>query len=299
MNRFKSRFSLPIVLALLLLMLSNASLYAQGPGVQVGDKTVFGGSYVLASGERLKGSLTVFGGTAQIEQDATVEGDVAIMGGSAVVDGRITGDVAVFGGRLRLGPSAVIEGDLAAFGAVDRAPGARVLGSETSPNFRFALPGFGPGGPPPVVVGREGPGNFLLRLIWGLVKLVLTTIALGALGLIVALFLPRHTRNVAATASSAPAASAGVGCLTVPAAIAVSIILVITLIGIPVALVLWIVLVVAALFGWVGLGLFIGDRLLRMADVRSPRAAAAAAIGTALLTLVNNIFGFIPCIGGL
>lgn len=298
MNRFKVRFSLGILLALLLLALAG-SVYSQEPGVHVGDKTVFGGSYVLPAGERLVGDLAVFGGTARIERDATVEGDVAIMGGSAVIDGRVTNDVAVFGGSLRLGESAVIEGDLAAFGAVDRAPGARVLGSEAAPGLRFAIPGFRPGVIPPVTVEPKGPGNLLLRFIWWMLRLAFTTAALGALGLLMALFLPRQTRNAAATAGNAPAASAGIGCLTLPAVLAVGIVLMITIIGIPFALILWLAVAAALLYGWVALGLFIGDRLLRMADVRSPRTAAAAAIGTALLTLVYSLFGIIPCLGAI
>lgn len=299
MNRLKPRFYLGALLLLMLLLLGVGGALAQEPDVQVGDKSVFGGSYVLRAGERLEGDLAVFGGTARIERDATVDGDVAIMGGSAVIDGRVVGDVAIFGGRLRLGDTAVIEGDLAAFGAVDRAPGARVLGRETSQQFRFSVPGFSPPVPPAIQIDRQEPANFLLRLIWGIVRLGLTTVALGALGLVVALFLPQHTRNVAATAGNSPAASVGLGCLTIPAAVAVGIILVITIIGIPIAFILWIVVAVAALFGWVALGLFVGDRLLRMADVRNPRPAAAAAIGTALLTLVSNLIGIVPCIGGL
>ncbi|HYN89612.1 MAG TPA: polymer-forming cytoskeletal protein [Ardenticatenaceae bacterium] len=303
MNQSRSRFTLGLLLSLLLLLLAGSSVSAQEPGVQAGDKTVFGGTYVLEAGERLAGDLFVLGGTARVLEGASVDGNVAVMGGSATVAGSVRGNVVALGGHVRLDDSADVAGDLVTLGGnVDRAAGAHVRGAEAgSKGFKF---GWAPPAPPlpPVAPGQPdvgGPVNFIVRLFVRVLQLALTTLAMGILGLIVGLFLPAQTRTVGATAGGAPAASAGIGCLTIAAVFAAALILAVIIIGIPVSILLVIGLVVAGLFGWIGLGFFVGDRLLRLADVRSPRPAAAAAIGTGLLTVANNLVGIIPCVGGI
>ncbi len=115
--------------------------------------------------------------------------------------------------------------------------------------------------------------------------------------MVLALFLPEQVRRVGQAAGEAPAASIGVGCLALPALMIAGVIMVITLIGIPLALLLMAGTAAAWVFGWIGLGLFFGDRLLRAADVRSPRPAAAAAIGSGGLVVVSGALGMIPVLG--
>jgi hypothetical protein len=124
-------------------------------------------------------------------------------------------------------------------------------------------------------------------------------IALGALGLVLTLFLPEHVRRVSRAAENAPAASTAVGCLAFPVVGLAAVVAAITIIGIPLAILMPFLLAAAGVLGWIGLGMFFGDRLLRSADVRSPRPAAAAAIGSGGLVLVTSVVGIVPFFGWL
>lgn len=301
MGHRQVRISFSLVLVFALLLITGSIGFAQEPEVVVGDKSVLpGATFVLRSGQELHGNLAVLGGVARIEEGAVIRGNLAVFSGSVSIDGRVIGNCAVFGGGLSLGESAVIEGNLAAFGPVERAPGARVLGNEAGRPDVGRL--FGPDQSeviPPTNNVLNGFGDTAARFFFGLLRLALTTIAMGILGLVVALFLPVQTRNAAMTAGNAPVLSAGLGCLTLPAAIALTILLAITIVGILAIPFLWIALVIAGLFGWVAIGFLVGERLLRAADVRSPRPAASAAIGTAVLTFANSLIDVVPVVGWL
>jgi hypothetical protein len=69
----KTLYKIAIAVLLLALFLApTQSALAKGLAE---DKVVFGGTYVLKSGETLRGALVVFGGAAVIETDAEVDGD--------------------------------------------------------------------------------------------------------------------------------------------------------------------------------------------------------------------------------
>lgn len=288
------------VLAVLALMIPMV-VSAQG-GVIEGDRAIFGQSFVLESGQTMRGDLSVLGGVVRIEEDARLEGELAVVGGTVTVDGEITGDVAVFGGSVRLNESAVVRGDLASIGGnVTRAPGARVEGESVEGfdfNFRPPVPilpgaGFSGGG---LAQAGDGFTGFVLRVLGFILRFIVTTLALAALAFVVALFIPQNTRRVGQTVTKEPLLSFGLGCLTMPAAVLVTFLLAIILIGIPAIPLLWIALVAAWVFGLIGLGYVLGDRMLRAADIRSPRVTAAAVAGTIVLSIAWTFVDVIWCL---
>lgn len=145
--------------------------------------------------------------------------------------------------------------------------------------------------------GRPTFGDRVGSFVGDVIRTLFTTIALGALGLVVTLFLPQHVRRVGQAAEKAPVASAAVGCLAMPVLVIGIVITAITIIGIPIAVLLPVLFAAASVLGWIGLGFVFGDRLLRSADIRSPRPAAAAAIGSGGLMLASSVVGIVPIIG--
>ena len=64
------------------------------------DKVVFGGNFILDSGETLNGDLVVFGGNVILKTSSTVNGDTVVMGGNITSNGTINGNL-VASGRTR------------------------------------------------------------------------------------------------------------------------------------------------------------------------------------------------------
>lgn len=286
-----------LVLILTLLMVFVPTVVAQGGDIE-GDRTIFGRTFVLQAGQTMNGDLSVIGGTARIEEGARLNGDLSVVGGTVSVDGEVSGDVAIFGGSISLGETAVIRGDLASLGgSISRAAGARVEGKSVE-GFEFR---FRPSVSPPIIGGaavagaERGITGLILGLLGFLLRSLVTTAALAALAFIVTLFLPQHTRRVGHTASREPLLSVGLGCLSLPAAILLGILLTITIIGIPITILLSVAMIAAWIFGIIGLGFVLGDRMLRSADIRSPRPTASAVAGTLVLSLAWTLVSVIPC----
>jgi hypothetical protein len=72
----------------------------------------------------------------------------------------------------------------------------------------------------------------------------------------------------------------------------------ITIIGLPVSFLTVVALVVAAVFGWIAIGVEVGRRMAEAFDWEL-HPAAAAGIGTLAVSFVVGGIGLIPCIGWL
>jgi hypothetical protein len=330
----KTITKLPLVLLLLALWLAPA-----GPALAKGahqDQVVFGDTYILESGETLDGSLLVFGGAAVVEEGASVTGDVGLIGGTLQIDGTaddvgvvggvlqlggtLTGDLILFGGTAHLGESAVVEGNVTiAGGSLEREAGAVIEGTvqETSSFPTDLVPPMLPFAPelpiPPVPPIEEVPSvrGFMsdsatagLGLLTALFTVVAESLLLALLAALVALFLPNHTRRVAAAISEQPLTAGGVGCLTLLILVAAVVLLVglmITIIFIPVSIALIgfgsIAFVAALLLGMIALGLETGNRLARAFNANWPMPLTAF-LGTLLLGIVvNAIWAIFACFG--
>src|SRR5687767_10191321 len=158
---------------------------------------------------------------------ATAREPIVIIAGSATINGRAEDDVVVVGGTLRVGPTAVIRGDVVAIGGeaiID--PAAQISGEvdQTAimgPDWDFGGLHWGT----PGWWATFAFGATLLRLgIVLSVALLLTVVA------------PDWINSIARRASSAPLGSAAIGVagqvLFVPGVIAVTIALVVSIVGI-------------------------------------------------------------------
>jgi len=281
------------------LMVSIITLMAPFPvyasGFQDG-KIVFGEDFTLESGEEIDGDLLVLGGNLVLEEGSFVDGDIMVLGGNVVCSGEVDGSLSTVGGNLRLEETAVIEGDTATIGGnITRAAGAVVEGQEITGNsidipddFDFSMP--------VEQIERIPEVRFSMTPVWDVMWYLFRSVILAGLAALVVLFWPKPARRMADAIIKHPLSAGGVGLLTVLVTPVLLLLLTITIILIPVSVVTIIVLIVATVYGWISLGLEIGERIARAANW-DLHVAAAAALGTSLLSLVVGGIGFAPCIG--
>ena len=217
---------------------------------------------------------------------------MVVVGGSASVAGEIDGDVVVFGGDVVLRSTAVVDGDLVIIGGnVHRDSGAVVRGDEERVEFE-GFPNIGPL-PTRLNFGRGWDG--FSRSIFDVFGDIVVALALAAIGLLVVLFWPKQTEMVGQAVLVAPLPSAGVGLLTGVVAVVLIVLLAITICLSPVAFLLGVAMLVAGIFGWIAIGLLVGQRLLEAFGVKGFTRLMAVAVGTLLISVLRAI----PCLGDL
>ena len=285
-----------LVFASLVLILAFAlPVSAFAGGLQEG-RVIFGGTYTLESGETLDGDLAVLGGAAILEQGSTVDGDVIILGGNLEAMGEINGDLVVIGGNANLGPNTVVRGDAVTFGGNVNTGNARIEGEQISGegldfplDFRWSRDLDIP--------LRNIPG-FRISTQARVLGYLFQCFMLAALAVLVVIFWPNPTGRVASAIVDQPVVAGGLGLLTIIVAPILLILLMVTICLIPVSIIGLILLVVAAVFGWVALGLEVGQRLAKALN-QEYQPVVEAGLGTLVLSLVVNGIGFIPCLGWL
>ncbi len=259
-----------------------------------GGRVVFGGRFTLSSGERMDGDLLVIGGSVVLEEDSVVDGSMLVMGGNAVVGAEITRDIAVLGGNVDLLNPAVVRGDIISIGGnVDLAERARVEGDVFTEQGRDlplgprVIPFFSPS-VPDFDFGR----SLLLRLVW----FVFRTLLVAALAVLVVMFWPQAAERAASALVDHPLAAGGLGVLTLIVAPLLLALMLITILLSPISLIGGLLLVVAVTFGWIAVGLEVGERLGTALSWEA-HPAAAAGVGTLLLSFVAGGIAMIPCVG--
>lgn len=302
MNSKHRRFFASALLFMVALLAFPGQALAQTPSDDGDGQVIFGGSYRLEKGETLDGGLAVFGGQATLEENSRVNGDIVLMGGALDIDGEVNGDINAFGGTVTLEDHAIVRGDINAIGAtLKRSEKAVVQGTvNTEQSFRFSfvprlmLPNLPPlpSTPPPV------SGFDLLKPIVSVLWAIFQALALAALAALVTLMAPKTTERVAQSIMAQPAVSAAMGLLTLIVAPAFILLLVITIILIPVGILGFLLVGVALIFGWIALGLELGQRIAGMFKVEW-MPPVSAGIGALTLTLVVRSIDWIPCIGWL
>jgi hypothetical protein len=285
----KKRLLVSMLLVLLLALLLPTTAFARG---LFEDKVVFGGTYVLESGDTLDGNLLVFGGNVTLESDSVVTGDVVVFGGNVSASGTVEGNVVAVGGNLNLAESAVVQGDVASIGGnLDQVTGALVEGKviteienpiilSTVRDIR--LPAYR-------MMGFQG----VLGVAWFFLKVFLWAI----LAAVVVLFLPKHTERTAQAVATQPILSGGIGLLSAVILPPVLIILSITICLLPLTLVALALVAIIWAFGLIAIGLELGKRLVALAR-QDWAPAVSAALGTFILMLILNTVGsLVPCVG--
>ena len=280
-----------ILLAVAMLVPASSALAYEGapPDGQV----IFGGDFTLDAGETLDGDLVVFGGSATLEEDSQVEGNVVIWGGNVEAAGIVDGDLVVIGGNVDLLDTAVVDGDAVTIGgSMDWAEGAEVRGQHIT----------GPGEPwqwewgwaPPVVVpSRWTSGLTAGRLIVRAVRPLVLAVVMAALAGLAVVIWPQPSARAGRTAVRSLLPSLGVGLLTVVVVVGLLISICLTVIGLPAGLAAGL----AAIYGWLALGIVIGERLMSALTSRQVSPFWSAALGAGLLTLLSGLLDLIPCVG--
>jgi cytoskeletal protein CcmA (bactofilin family) len=293
--------SFVLLLALVFLPARSASASSGAFDGQV----VFGQSFTLKSGDTLTGNLLVFGGSADIQEDATVNGNVVLFGGDLTVDGEVTGDVSATGATVTLGPAAHIGGDLITVGAtLDRAESAQVDGQvyNTATSWSNGSSSDQPV-EPVIVVPEVTPPNIVYNFnpLGGILNVFGNAFGLGLLAMLVALFLAPHAARVSQAIVDQPVMAGGMGLLVAFLTPIALLVMVLTLILIPVAGLVVLAIIIAGVFGWIAIGMEIGQRFTR-AIHRTWHPSLEAGLGTFTLTLVAAALLNIPvlnCVGWL
>jgi cytoskeletal protein CcmA (bactofilin family) len=283
-----------IIMALAFALFLPAQALAAEPAVDIQsarpDEFVFGGNFVLTSGQTLRGNLWVFGGNAEIQQDSRITGSIMVAGGNLRINGLVEGDINAAGGNVQLLESAHVRGDVNMLGGtLSQRQGSQIEG-RVQENGRGPIQIVPPGIPIPSFDVRT-------TAAWDFMSFLFQSFFLAALAVLAALFIPRPIERVSRTAASQPLIAAGLGLLTVVVVPILMLIMAITLILIPVSLITGLVLGLLMLFGWIAVGLEVGRRLEGL--FKSTWALpVSAGVGTLVLTLVAGGAGrYIICVG--
>jgi hypothetical protein len=283
----------------LVLLLAGGLLLPATPALADGEPpdddgvVVWNEDYTLEENESLEGDLVVFNGDVTLEAGSRVEGTIIIWNGSAEVEGTVEGDLVVSSGDITLGDTARVGGEVVCSWNCDinQEEGARVDGGiiegaplrgfRFEPGSRFSIPVPFP--PASWVSGPRQVLEWALRVIRGVVAILVVAAVAG----LVALIWPQPTAQIGRAVAEAPGTSFGVGLLTIVAATVLVIALAITICLSPVAILAALALGAAGLFGWIGVGAMVGERLLQTLNARGTAPLWAAGLGTLLITLIG------------
>ena len=261
--------------------------------------------YTVKAGESVEGDLVVLNGHATVEAGGQVEGSIVVWNGDADVDGVVEGDLVISGGDITLGDNARITGSVICTWNCNLAQesGTRIEGSIIDGPALPALRIDGWQMPPTTIphpleawaTGSEMVVRTVLRFAQSLILVLLVAAIAG----LVTLMLPQQTARVGQTVAETPWPSLGYGLLTTVAALALIVILTITICLSPIAILGALALIAGGLFGWLCIGALIGERLLRALKVQDTAPVWAAGLGTLVITLVTAGLSAFPCIGVL
>jgi len=135
-----------------------------------------------------------------------------------------------------------------------------------------------------------------LALILHVIRTLLTILAVTAIGALAVVLLPHQTRQVSETAQRSLAPSFGIGCLGLIVLALASTVLAITIIGLLALPFLWIAAAVVILFGWIAMGLLVGEQVLEALHFTGVPPIVSAIIG---VFVISSLAAVPVCIGPL
>ncbi len=199
------------------------------PAETSGSQLNFGNNITIDKDELVEEAVSLVG---SVRVDGEVSRDVVALAGSVTINGRVGGNVTAVGGDVRLGPEAVVDGDVTSVGGkIVRAEGAQVHGKTTEAGMvRSRRGGWDDG-------DIDIDFHPWLPFVSGL-DLIFQLIGVAILGLLVCLCLlvaPGPLEKVERHVEHEPWIAGLVGLaaqlLFVPLLVAVSILLVVTIVG--------------------------------------------------------------------
>lgn len=235
-----------------------------------------GGPVTVDQGTHVE-TAVAYGGPVIIEEDAVVEGDAVAFGGDVVLKkgAVVEGDAVSFGGVVVRGDDSKVHGDSVSMGgsAIGSAVARNVVKTRRSVDASDAEADAGPG---------RGFGR-------GLAAFLLQFAVFFGLGFVLMMFAPQRMKALEATVREEPVKNGVVGLLGLVAAVPLTVLLVVTLVGIPVAVLMWVAL---ALFVPVGLAVVANTVGAKLPTGRLRKTQALVlAVGLLALLLVSRIPG--------
>ncbi len=257
------------ILFLVSMLAFPAVAAAQGPGDERGVLVGVREGLTLDAGSSasvvvgVQGQVTVAGHARLL---VMVDGDVSLTGSSASVD-----TLVAVRAHVTLGPGTTVGTIRALDSTITQDPTATIQnGIEDLQGSMFVLVGI--------------LGTFLLLLYLGWAVAVLIA------GAFVAAVAASQTRRMARSVASEPLKVLGAGLLGFFVPLIVGIILFVTVIGIPLGVLVLMSLGLAALLGYIVMGIWLGDLLLRRGrSVSDGRPIGSALLGIFLLLIVSVI----------
>lgn len=254
------------------------------------DGLLFGETFTLAAGQAYTGDLIAVDSVVSLAEDSTFAGNIILVGGALESAGRVDGDIACLGAALRLAATSAVYGNVACIGAVPEVEeGAHVSGSVKAVEGDWLPFSLTTDRNQAADSGRNGIGYAVTVVLFRM-------FLLSAAAILIFLFFPSPAQQVAQTIVEKPAISLVIGVLAMTAAVALFLLLTLTVCLSPVGLLGSAVLLVAVLLGWSALGWEIGRRMFGRART-NVHPAVVAGTGTAVLTLAASALGYIPFLG--
>lgn len=238
-----------------------------------------GGPVTIEKGTRVE-TAVAYGGPVIIEEGAEVTGDAVAFGGDVVVKrgATVRGDAVSFGGDVVKEPGATVRGDTVSMGG--KSLGAAVAKGALRTQ-RTVQEDAEEQAHDERSFGRSLAG-FLARFA-----------VFFGLGFLLMMFAPQRMRALEATIRQEPGKNGLAGFLGLVAAVPLTVMLVVTVIGIPVALLMWVGLALAVPLGLAVVANALGASL----PTGRLRKTQALALGLGLLALM--LATEIPVLGPL
>ena len=245
-------------------------------------RIILGGSRSLSG--RIDGELIILGGNTVLDLEGYVTGSLYMFGGDIEVEGRIEGDISYLGGSLTLGASARVDGDVdAAAQGLVQLPGARVKG-DINTGVGLGLPQYERASDP--TLAERIVMMFMQALGFALVA------GLGAR------FTRRPLTGVMVAVRDHAVITSAMGILAGLVALVLIVLMVYTIILIPVAIILGIFVLLIIAYGWIAVGMFVGQTLV----LRLPwswSVPVQTSLGGFTLILLLGLVNLIPFLRGL
>lgn len=290
----------------------DGDLQIQSGAVVNGDVAVFNGDAFVDG--QVNGSLTLFNGDLVAGADAYITGECVLLNGQATGDGfrdRASGSCTAIQ-SLEIEPLAELAPFFREFQNVPGLELPEIAPMPTMPAMPEmpAMPAHPEAPVLPSVPSARGPEHTFRNAAAQFFGILASSLLFGFLGLLTAAIMPNQLRQIVTTARDKSMVSGMAGALTAVAVpslivllIPVSIILTfvcIGLLGFPIMFLLGLALVVGLFLGWIAVGTWLGLRLFGRGK-SGDRIVRSAALGTALLTFIVEVLGWISfgVIGGI
>ncbi len=232
------------------------------------------------------GALVSYGAPIIIGEDATVDGDVVALGGDVIVKSGaiVRGDAVAVGGNIVRSPSAEIRGESVSVGSEG-------LGSLISSGILRSkgIVGRDRNAPKDNARNRHPFGNQAASFLMEFAVLFGT-------GFLLLMFVPRRMRRVASMIRAEPLKNGVSGLFAVVAAVPISLLLVVSILGIPLFFLLWLAIVLGVIAGSVAFAYEVGNRL---PTFEISRTKALALSGLAFILVAQKTAGVAGFASGL